>query len=267
MDLGIKGKVALITGGDSGIGRETAKILAGEGVKIALLDKTTDDLKETAEEIGQIGEVISVSADLTKLDEVHSARDQIVDRYGTVDIIVNAAGITGATGDFLEITDDEWMQAIQVDLMAAVRVARVFIPVMQKSKWGRIVFITSEDAVQPYVDEMPYCAAKAGLLNFTKNLSKQYAKDGILINSVSPAYIETPMTDAMMEKRADENDTSFDEAVKSFLKEERPHLVLERRGKPEEVAAVISFLCSDLASFVVGSNYRVDGGSVAGISL
>ena len=267
MDLGIKGKVALITGGDSGIGRATAKILANEGVKLALLDKTTDELQETVDELSDMGEVIAVSADLTQLDEVKAARDQIVERYGTVDIVVNAAGITGATGDFLEITDEEWLQAIEVDLMAAVRVARVFIPVMQKAGWGRLIFITSEDAVQPYVDEMPYCAAKAGLLNFTKNLSKQYAKDGILVNSVAPAYIETPMTDAMMEKRADENDTSFDEAVKSFLQEERPHLVLERRGRPEEVAAVISFLCSDLASFVVGSNYRVDGGSVAGISL
>lgn len=267
MDLGIKGKVALITGGDSGIGRETARILANEGVKIALLDKTKEALKETEEELSKLGDVMSVSADLRNPSEIDSARVEIVERYGTVDIVVNAAGITGATGDFLEIDDAAWMETIEVDLMAAVRVARSFIPIMQKSGWGRFVFITSEDAVQPYVDEMPYCAAKAGLLNLTKNLSKQYAQDGILINSVSPAYIATPMTDAMMEKRSKEMGVSFDEAIESFLEEERPHLVLKRRGKPEEVAAVIAFLCSDLASFVVGANYRVDGGSVAGISL
>jgi NAD(P)-dependent dehydrogenase (short-subunit alcohol dehydrogenase family) len=151
--------------------------------------------------------------------------------------------------------------------MAAVRLCRTLIPLMQQSSWGRIVLITSEDAVQPYIDEMPYCAAKAGLLNFAKNLSKAYAKDGILVNSVAPAFIATPMTDAMMEKRADKLDVSVDEAIATFLKEKRPHLELQRRGRAEEVAAVIAFLCSQRSSFVVGSNYRVDGGSVAAMSL
>ena len=109
-------------------------------------------------------------------------------------------------------------------------------------------------------------AAKAAILNLTKGLSKTYAKQGVLVNSVSPAYIETPMTDAMMEKRARKNGTSFEEAMQSFLKEERPTLELARRGRPEEVAAAIAFLCSDLASFVNGANYRVDGGSVATVS-
>lgn len=149
--------------------------------------------------------------------------------------------------------------------MATVRVCRAFIPVMQAEQWGRIVLVTSEDAIQPYTDEMPYCACKAAVLNFAKNLSKAYAQDGILVNSVSPAFIATPMTDAMMEQRAEKLDVNFDEAIASFLKEKRPHLELKRRGKPQEVAAVIAFLCSELSSFVVGANYRVDGGSVATI--
>jgi 3-oxoacyl-[acyl-carrier protein] reductase len=180
---------------------------------------------------------------------------------------VNQAGITGATGDFMDISDDDWHEAIEVDLMAAVRVCRTFIPLMQKSGWGRVILVTSEDAVQPYTDEMPYCAAKAGLLNFAKNLSKAYAKDGVLVNSVSPAFIATPMTDAMMEQRAKKLGVSFDEAIASFLKQKRPHLELQRRGKAQEVAAVITFLCSQLSSFILGANYRVDGGSVASISL
>jgi 3-oxoacyl-[acyl-carrier protein] reductase len=130
-----------------------------------------------------------------------------------------------------------------------------------------VILVTSEDAVQPYTDEMPYCAAKAGLLNFAKNLSKAYAKDGVLVNSVSPAFIATPMTDAMMEQRAKKLGVSFDEAIASFLKQKRPHLELQRRGKAQEVAAVITFLCSQLSSFILGANYRVDGGSVASISL
>ena len=267
MELGIKGKVALITGGDSGMGRATAKLLADEGVKIALLDKTSEQLQATVEEVQTVGEAFAVKADLRNLAKVEAARDQIVAHYGTVDIVVNCAGITGATGDFMDISDDDWHEAIEVDLMAAVRVCRTFIPLMQKSGWGRVVLVTSEDAVQPYTDEMPYCAAKAGLLNFAKNLSKAYAKDGVLVNSVSPAFIATPMTDAMMEQRADKLGVSFDQAIATFLKEKRPHLELQRRGKAQEVAAVITFLCSQLSSFIVGANYRVDGGSVASISL
>jgi 3-oxoacyl-[acyl-carrier protein] reductase len=266
MDFGIKGKVALITGGDSGIGQTTAKLLADEGVKIALLDKTTDPLQSTVEEINKIGKAIAVPADLRDLEAVKAAKKQILNQYGSVDILVNCAGITGAQKEFLELTDEDWLETIEVDFMAAVRVCRAFIPEMQKAGWGRIVLVSSEDAVQPYTDEMPYCAAKAAVLNFTKNLSQAYAQDGILINSVSPAFIATPMTDKMMQQRAEKLGVEFDQAIDSFLKEKRPHLVLQRRGKAQEVAAVIAFLCSQQSSFVVGSNYRVDGGSVATIN-
>lgn len=263
MDFGIKDKVAVITGGDSGMGKATAKLLAAEGVKLALIDKTTDELKASAEEISKISEAIPVTADLRNLAEVEAAKQQILDHFGKVDILVNCAGITGATKEFLKLTDEDWYETIDVDFMSAVRVCRAFIPSMQQQGWGRIVLIGSEDAVQPYTDEMPYCAAKAGVLNLTKNLSKAYAKDGILVNSVSPAYIATPMTDAMMEKRAEEKGMSFEQAIETFLDEKRPHLELHRRGKAQEVAAVIAFLCSQHSSFVVGANYRVDGGSVA----
>ncbi len=263
MDFGIKDKAALITGGDSGIGRATAKLLAAEGVKIALLDKTSDPLQSTVEEINKIGEAIAVQADLTNLEEVEAAKQQILNQFGSVDILVNCAGITGAQKEFLKLTDEDWLETIEVDFMAAVRVCRAFIPLMQQAGWGRVVLVGSEDAVQPYTDEMPYCAAKAAVLNLTKNLSKAYAEDGILVNSVSPAFIASPMTDKMMEKRAEKLGVEFDQAIDSFLKEERPHLVLQRRGKAQEVAAVIAFLCSQQSSFVVGSNYRVDGGSVA----
>jgi NAD(P)-dependent dehydrogenase (short-subunit alcohol dehydrogenase family) len=263
MEFNIKDKVAVITGGDSGIGRATAKLLADEGVKIALLDKTTEQLKETVEEVQTVGEAFPVKADLTKPEEIEAAKKQIVDHYGTVDILVNCAGITGATKEFLELTDEDWWKTLNVDFMAAVRVCRAFIPLMQKSGWGRIVLIGSEDAIQPYTDEMPYCAAKAAVLNFTKNLSKAFTKDGILVNSVSPAFIATPMTDKMMEQRSQKMGVSFEKAIDTFLDEKRPHLELKRRGKAQEVAAVIAFLCSQQSSFVVGTNVRVDGGSVA----
>nr|WP_323132622.1 SDR family oxidoreductase [Kineococcus indalonis] len=127
------------------------------------------------------------------------------------------------------------------------------------------MLLASEDAVQPYVDELPYCAAKAAVLSLVKGLSKTYGSEGVLVNAVSPAFIATPMTDAMMEERSQENGTSVREAIDTFLDEERPFMELERRGRPEEVAAVIAFLVSERASFVNGSNYRVDSGSVATI--
>ncbi|MCJ8283280.1 MAG: SDR family oxidoreductase, partial [Rivularia sp. ALOHA_DT_140] len=112
MDLGIRDKIAVVTGGDSGIGIATAKLLTSEGVKVALIDKTDDKLKQAAEEVGKIGDVIYVKADLRELAQVENAKSQILQRFGKVDILVNAAGITGATGDFLEITDEEWYNTI-----------------------------------------------------------------------------------------------------------------------------------------------------------
>jgi len=130
-----------------------------------------------------------------------------------------------------------------------------------------VVFVTSENVAQPYPEESVYNAAKSALLSFAKSVAMQHSGAGLLVNCVAPAFIETPMTDGMMEKRAKEMGCSLEEAVESFLKEERPYLVLGRRGRPEEVAAVIAMLCSDLASFVTGANWRVDGGAVAAINV
>jgi NAD(P)-dependent dehydrogenase (short-subunit alcohol dehydrogenase family) len=157
--------------------------------------------------------------------------------------VVNAAGVTGATGLFHEIDEQGWLDTFNVALMSPVHLVRAFIDQMRATGWGRIVLIASEDAVPLYVDELPYCAAKAAVLSLAKEPSKTYAKEGIMVNAVSPALIATPMTDAMMRKRADRNGTSFDEAVESFLDEERPFMELNRRGKPDEVASVIAFLC------------------------
>ncbi len=267
LDLGIGGKVALVAGGNSGIGKATAKLLASEGANVAIVGKTQSKLDNAAAELDKMGEVVPIQADLTRLDAVDMVKRAVLDRFGGVDILVNTVGITGPTKDFLDLTDKDWYDTLEVDFMAAVRLCRAFLPLMQDSGWGRVVLVASEDALQPYTDEIPYCAAKAAVLNLAKNLSKAYAKDSVLVNSVSPAFIASPMTDAMMSKRAEKLEVKFDQAVESFLDEERPHLELHRRGKVQEVAAVITFLCSQQSSFVVGANYRVDGGSVASMAL
>ena len=263
MDLGIKDRVAVITGGDSGMGLKTAEYLLRAGVKVALSDLDSGPLQKAADSLAELGEVHPVAADLLKPNDVTKLARAVAERFGAAHILVHAAGITGPTGDFLELTDEDWLKAIETDLMTAVRVCRAFIPGMRQAGWGRIVLFGSEDAEQPYIEELPYCAAKAGILNLTKGLSKSYGKQGVLVNTVSPAFIQTPMTDAMMDKRSKKLGVSFDEAVQSFLKEERSTMVLQRRGQVEEVASLIAYLCSNLSSFITGSNFRVDGGSVA----
>ncbi len=262
MDLGIRNRIALISGADSGMGKETARLLLEAGVRVAITDQPGGTLDEAIAELSPLGEVIAVTGDVTNLDDVRSIWAEVRERLGNPDIYVNAAGVTGATGDFLDVDDTGWQQTLDINLMGAVRMCREAIPAMRESGWGRIVLFASEDAVQPYVDELAYCASKAGILTLAKGLSKAYGCDNVLVNTVSPAFIATPMTDKMMRKRAEERGESFDAAIESFLKEERPGMVLKRRGRAEEVAAAVAFLCSARASFINGAGIRVDSGSV-----
>lgn len=262
MDLGITGRVALVTGADSGMGRETARLLLAEGVRVAITDQPGGTLDDSLAGLRALGEVIAVEADVTRPGDVDALFADVRARLGDPDILVNAAGVTGATGDFLDVDDAGWLRTLDINLMGAVRVCREAIPAMRERKWGRIVLFSSEDAVQPYVDELAYCASKAGILNLAKGLAKAYGCDNVLVNAVMPAFIATPMTDRMMEKRAAERGESFDEAIDSFLAEERPGMTLKRRGRADEVASAVAFLCSERASFVNGAAIRVDSGSV-----
>lgn len=266
MELGIQGKNALVTGADSGIGWATALQLLKEGANVVLTDQYPDRLEQAVLKLREYSEhLFSYPADITKQEDLKVLHEKIKAEVGKIDILVQSAGITGAQGLFHEIGDKGWVDTLAVDLLGPVRLVKEFLPDLRAGGWGRLIFLASEDALQTYEDEIPYCTAKAGILALSKGLSKTYAKDGLLVNAVSPAFIKTPMTDAMMEKRAKQLDVTKEEAIESFLQEKRPNIELQRRGQAEEVAAVIAFLCSDRASFVNGANYRVDSGSVATI--
>ncbi len=266
MDLGIAGRVALVTGGDSGIGWHTAQQLLAEGVTVVISDLDQERLDAAAAQLGAPeGRLFAFAADVTSLESLAGLRRRVEEAVGEIDILVQSSGITGAQGLFHEVDDAGWLQTLEVDLMGPVRLTATFLPHLRNGGWGRIVYLASEDALQPYDDEIPYCSAKAGVLALMKGLSRSYAEEGLLVNAVSPAFIATPMTDAMMEKKSAEDGTSFDDAVDDFVRTKRPFMALKRRGRPEEVASVIALLVSDRASFVNGANYRVDAGSVGAL--
>ncbi|WP_263263335.1 SDR family oxidoreductase [Pseudomonas sp. RIT-PI-S] len=263
MDLGIKGRVALITGASGGIGQATARLLSEEGVRLVLTDRDGEGLEQLG--AGLPGEALSVVADITDQAAIDALVEQAKARFGQVDIVVHAAGVTGAKGDPLQLSDADYQEAWATDFFSAVRIARATLPAMRGRGWGRFVCITSENAVQPYWEEVTYNVAKAALSAFIKNLSYKEAAHGVLCNTVAPAFIETGMTDGMMAQRAEELGVSVEQAVKSFLENERPGIVQQRRGQPEEVAAAIALLVSARGSFINGANLRVDGGSVQAV--
>lgn len=260
MDLQLEGRRALVTGAAGGLGSEIARRLAGEGSRLSLTDRDADALAAVADETGAAHAAADLSAESGAAEAVAKlGRDH--------DILVHAAGVTGAKGDPLEMSDADWREAFETDLLSGVRMARALGPGMIERGWGRMVFITSENAAQPYPDETVYNVAKAGLASFAKSVSMAHAGKGLLANCVAPAFVESPMTNMMMDGLAETEGASRDEAIEGFLEKDRPFLALGRRGRADEVAPVVALLCSPLASYVVGANWRVDGGSVASLGL
>lgn len=259
MELGLKNKVALVTGASKGIGKAVAMELAREGCRVVISARGEEELNEAAEEIRQVessAEVLSVATDVTDPSEVERLVDEATGRFGTVHVLVNNAGGVGRRVPFHELSNDEWFEILDLNLISAVRLTRAVLPYMREQGWGRIINIGSESGAQPDTVKPHYNASKAALVNLTKGLSKTYGEEGILVNVVSPATTLTPAVESIISEEA--------ESEAAFVNENRPNIVAGRLGRPEEVAAVIAFLASERASFVTGSNYRVDSGSVVG---
>jgi 3-oxoacyl-[acyl-carrier protein] reductase len=258
VDLHIKGKRALVTGASLGIGRAVAEELAHEGCDVAMVARTEDTLRQAADDIarGSGRRVVPVPADASDPEAIVSAVQSASQELGgSIDILVNNAGSTPEDGiDHVDFA--KWQYSISLKQFGYARFAQLVLPGMRAQKWGRIVNVIGRSGHQPRPVYLAGGAVNAGLLNFTKALAEECAKDNILVTGVNPGPIDTPrwrsLRDAAARTRGVTADQYDGRAIAS--------VPMGRIGTSEEVAAVVLFLCSERASFVTGEIVNVDGG-------
>jgi 3-oxoacyl-[acyl-carrier protein] reductase len=265
MDTKIKGRVALVTGASQGIGEAIARALHREGVKVALLARNPQRLGRIVDDLGD--GAFAVSGDVMRADSLADAIKAAETSLGPIDIAVNnAGGIQSSTGGlfrpFEEVPDADWQATWEFNVLSVVRVARALAPKMAERGWGRIINISSESGVQPDPIAIEYGSAKGALNILSKGLAKAYAEKGVLVNVVSPAYVDTPILREILAQQDGAEGLSQDELASHFLSSFRPNIGVGRPCRPEDVAAAVVFLASEAASFITGANLRVDGGSV-----
>jgi 3-oxoacyl-[acyl-carrier protein] reductase len=263
----LTGKTALVTGGSKGIGAAAALSLSEARAKVAICSRDAEELNKTAAEIEtKTGHrVLAIQADVSSEADVERLMQQVISSLGGIDILVNNAGGVGQIGPFEEIPTEIYATLYDLNVVSMVRLVKAVLPGMKAKKWGRIINISSENGLQPDPDMTPYNLTKAAIINFSKSLSKSVGEYNILVNTVSPAFIYTPLVAGMLEGIAARTNVTPEQALQRFLAEKRPHIELRRAGRIEEVGAAIAFLASEQASFITGTNLRVDGGSVASI--
>ena len=259
MDLGLKGKVAVVTAASRGLGRAIAEALAAEGARVALCARTLAPLEATAEEIRrQTGaEVLAVAADVTRAADVERFVQAAVGRWGTVHIAVANAGGPPAK-EFLSTTLDDWQNAVALNLMSAVHLARAVLPPMRAQKWGRLLFLTSVAVKQPIDGLLLSNAVRSGVAGLAKSLANEGARDNVLVNTVCPGYTRTERLEELAATLSQQKGVSPAEILRGWTAQ----IPLGRLAEPKELAALVAFLASERASYITGSAIAVDGGWV-----
>lgn len=262
MHLGLEGRVAIVTGGSQGIGREIAITLAGEGADVVLVARRRDPLEQVAAEVRALGrEAEVVTADVATPEGGAAALAGALGRFGAVHVLVNNAG-KGSPKPMLDLTDGDWSASIELNLMSAVRLSLACVPHMKAQGWGRIVNISSRVGREPDPYFAPYAAAKAALINFSKNLANAFSKDGVLTNCVVPGLIRSEAVEEAASKSAAATGRTVEEVFEATLAK-RP-IPAGRLGDPADVAGLVALLVSERGSWITGSCFTVDGGIVRG---
>jgi 3-oxoacyl-[acyl-carrier protein] reductase len=262
MDLGLTGKVAIVTGSSEGIGYAVARALAREGARLVLCARREELLTDARDKLAQEtgAEVLAVRCDVQRLEDVQNLVKETVRRFGSIHILVNNAGSV-PSAKFASVDDAQWYRMLESKLLAYLRVTREVVPYMLKLGWGRIVNVAGTAGLEPSNTAIAVGLNNAAVINWTKSLSREYVADGILVTTVAPGSIETPRQTRNREREATITGKSLDE-----LRRARVHdIPMQRLGRPEEVADVVAFLASERSSYMTGACVTVDGGVMRGI--
>ena len=260
MDVRMDGRVAVITGGSTGLGLAMAKEFAASGGSVAMLARKTDALAAAKAEVAKVAgkantKIEAYSCDVSKAQPIADTIKKVVADFGKVDILVNNAGISHAK-PFDTVTDEDWQGDLDLKLFAAIRLARLVLPGMRERKWGRIVNVLNIGAKAPGADSTPTSVSRAAGLALTKALSKENAQHNVLVNAMLVGLIESDQW--ARRHRALGKGETFQEFVDNMAKGRVP---IGRMGKAEEFARMACFLCSDAGSFITGVAINVDGGA------
>jgi 3-oxoacyl-[acyl-carrier protein] reductase len=262
MDLGLKGRVAIVAASSRGLGKACALELAREGARVVICARDVPDLTAAADEIRTStgAEVLAVQVDLTDAAQIRHLADETLRRFGRIDVLVTNNGGPPA-GYFSDFDDEAWLAAHQLTLMSAVRLIRAVLPAMRAQQWGRIVNITSVAVKQPIDNLLLSNVYRPGVTGLAKTLSTQVAGEGITVNNVAPGYTRTDRVVELNRARALEQGRSPDEVMADMTASYPMH----RMGEPEELAALVAFLASERASYITGTTILVDGGYAKGM--
>jgi 3-oxoacyl-[acyl-carrier protein] reductase len=266
MDLGLKGRGCVVTGASSGIGRETALQLCAEGAKVLLVARGEERLRAATEEAMRVAEPAGGAAAALRLDvtEEDAAPRMVTacgDLFGSLDVLVNNAG-AAKWRDLDEVPDEDWRAQYELNVMAPLRAMKAAIPPMAGRGWGRVVNVCSTAGKRPSAAMAEYSVAKAAELSLSRLFADRYAKTGVLVNAVAPGPVEAEMwmePGGLLDQSVEMSGAGSREEALAEAGSKRP---IGRLARAEEIASAIVFLCSERASYVAGSAWSVDGGTV-----